>query len=220
MSKTGFAKDHLNSFIQRIERLEEEKAALAADIREVYSEAKGSGFDPKIMRKVIALRKMDAADRQEMEAILDLYKSALGMLGDTPLGEAAMRAASTPKKKQPPHDPETGEIIESQAKAVDDATHTDLKGGDEGDRGLSDVARAAEAVSRLDARRSASATSEIRDATSRERPAPYTRRESGATYTDEAVALTRSASVAPMRSDEMEIPDFLRRIPRRQEEFA
>ena len=79
MSKTGFAKDQLRSFIERIERLEEERAALSADIREVYSEAKGTGFDTKAMRAVIRLRKLDTADRQEQEAILDLYLSALGM---------------------------------------------------------------------------------------------------------------------------------------------
>ncbi len=79
MTKSGFAKDHLRSFIERIERLEEEKAALAADIREVYSEAKGTGFDTKIMRQVLRIRKLDSADRQEQEAILDLYLSALGM---------------------------------------------------------------------------------------------------------------------------------------------
>ncbi len=79
MAKSGFAKDHLKSFIERIERLEEEKAALAADIREVYSEAKGTGFDTKIMRQVVRLRKLDKADFQEREAILDLYLGALGM---------------------------------------------------------------------------------------------------------------------------------------------
>lgn len=79
MTKSGFAKDHLRSFIERIERLEEEKAALTADIREVYSEAKGTGFDTKIMRQVVRIRKLDTADRQEQEAILDLYLSALGM---------------------------------------------------------------------------------------------------------------------------------------------
>jgi uncharacterized protein (UPF0335 family) len=79
MAKAGFAKEHLKSFIERIERLEEEKAALAADIREVYSEAKGTGFDVKIMRQVVRLRKLDTADRQEQDAILDLYLSALGM---------------------------------------------------------------------------------------------------------------------------------------------
>jgi uncharacterized protein (UPF0335 family) len=79
MAKTGFAKEQLRSFIERIERLEEERAALTADIREVYSEAKGSGFDTKAMRQVVRLRKLDAADRQEQEALLDLYLSALGM---------------------------------------------------------------------------------------------------------------------------------------------
>lgn len=78
-SKAGFAVDHLRTFIERVERLEEEKAALAADIREIYSEAKGSGFDTKIMRQVVRLRKLDKADFQEHEAVLDLYMSALGM---------------------------------------------------------------------------------------------------------------------------------------------
>jgi uncharacterized protein (UPF0335 family) len=79
MAKSGFAKEHLKSFIERVERLEEEKAALVADIREVYAEAKGQGFDTKIMRQVVRLRKLESADRQEQEAILDLYMSALGM---------------------------------------------------------------------------------------------------------------------------------------------
>jgi uncharacterized protein (UPF0335 family) len=79
MAKSGFAKEHLRSFIERIERLEEEKKALADDIKEVYSEAKGTGFDTKVMRQVIRLRKMESADRQELEAMLDLYLSALGM---------------------------------------------------------------------------------------------------------------------------------------------
>ena len=79
MAKSGFAKEHLRSFIERIERLEEEKKALADDIKEVYSEAKGTGFDTKVMRQVIRLRKMESADRQEQEAMLDLYLSALGM---------------------------------------------------------------------------------------------------------------------------------------------
>jgi len=75
----AFAKDQLRSLVDRIERLEEEKAALSADIREVYSEAKGVGFDTRIMRQVVRLRKLDRADRQEQEAILDLYLAALGM---------------------------------------------------------------------------------------------------------------------------------------------
>ena len=79
MAKSGFAKEHLKSFVERVERLEEERSALTADIREVYSEAKGQGFDTKIMRQVVRLRKMETADRQEQEAMLDLYLSALGM---------------------------------------------------------------------------------------------------------------------------------------------
>ncbi len=76
----GIAAGQLSAFIQRIERLEEEKAALAADIREVYAEAKSNGFDSKIMRQVVRLRKMDKSDRQEQEALLDLYLHALGEL--------------------------------------------------------------------------------------------------------------------------------------------
>ena len=79
MAKSGFAKDRLRSFIERVERLEEERAALSADIREVYSEAKGEGFDTKTMRQVVQLRKLDTADFQEREAMLDLYLGALGM---------------------------------------------------------------------------------------------------------------------------------------------
>ena len=73
------AADQLKAFIERIERLEEEKASLAGDIREVYAEAKGNGFDTKAMRKIIAMRKKDFAERREEEAILDLYMQALGM---------------------------------------------------------------------------------------------------------------------------------------------
>jgi len=79
MAKSGFAAGQLKSLVERIERLEEEKAALASDIREVYAEAKGHGFDTKIMRQVVRMRKMETSDRQEQEAVLDLYLSALGM---------------------------------------------------------------------------------------------------------------------------------------------
>ncbi|MEL7029531.1 MAG: DUF2312 domain-containing protein [Pseudomonadota bacterium] len=76
--KGGVAGSRLKSFIERIERLEEEKAAIAGDIKEVYAEAKGEGFDAKTMRQVVRLRKMDSNDRQEQEALLDLYLQALG----------------------------------------------------------------------------------------------------------------------------------------------
>lgn len=79
MADGGFAQERLRSFIERIERLEEEKAGLTADIKEVYDEAKGTGFDAKIMRQVVRLRKMEPADRQEQEMILDTYLHALGM---------------------------------------------------------------------------------------------------------------------------------------------
>ena len=78
MSKAAFAKDQLKSFINRIERLNEEREALSADIREVFAEAKGNGFDVKILRKVVRIRKQDRAKRMEEEAILDLYLAAMG----------------------------------------------------------------------------------------------------------------------------------------------
>ena len=75
------AADQLKAFIERIERLEEEKAGIAGDIREIYAEAKGNGFDTKAMRKILAMRKKDFSERQEEEAILELYMQALGMAG-------------------------------------------------------------------------------------------------------------------------------------------
>ena len=76
----GIAGDRLKSFVERIERLEEERRALGADLKEVYAEAKGSGFDTKIMRQVVRLRRMDKDDLDEQESLLDVYKRALGML--------------------------------------------------------------------------------------------------------------------------------------------
>lgn len=78
-SVRGVSADRLRSFVERIERLEEEKAALASDIREVYSEAKGAGFDVKVLRQVTRLRKLDKTARQEQEALLETYLRALGM---------------------------------------------------------------------------------------------------------------------------------------------
>ena len=74
-----FAKDQLKAFIERVERLEEEKKALSDDIRDVYAEAKGIGYDVKALRSIVRLRKMDADERKEQETILDTYKVALGM---------------------------------------------------------------------------------------------------------------------------------------------
>lgn len=75
----GVSGERLKSFVERIERLEEEKSNLMEDIREVYGEAKSVGFDVKIMRKVVALRRMDNDQRREEEEILDLYKVAVGL---------------------------------------------------------------------------------------------------------------------------------------------
>ncbi|SFU37524.1 Uncharacterized conserved protein, UPF0335 family [Methylobacterium sp. UNCCL125] len=86
----GVAADELRQFIERIERLEEEKAGILGDIKEVFAEAKGRGFDTKAMRTILRIRKQDHSERQEQEAILELYMQALGMLADTPLGRAAV----------------------------------------------------------------------------------------------------------------------------------
>lgn len=84
MSDHGIARDQLRAFIERIERLEEEKKAISDDIKEVYAEAKGSGFDTKVMRQIVRIRKQDRNERAEQEAILDLYLHALGM-GENPV---------------------------------------------------------------------------------------------------------------------------------------
>ena len=83
--------NQLQQIISRIEKLEDEKSAISLDIKEVYGEAKSMGFDPKIIRKVVSIRAKDAAKRAEEEALLDTYMVALGMLADTPLGQAAIQ---------------------------------------------------------------------------------------------------------------------------------
>ncbi|MBA5777315.1 DUF2312 domain-containing protein [Stappia sp. F7233] len=77
----GVAADQLRAFVERIERLEEEKKVISDDIKDVYAEAKGTGFDIKVLRKVISLRKKKPHEREEEEAVLDLYMHALGMAG-------------------------------------------------------------------------------------------------------------------------------------------
>jgi uncharacterized protein (UPF0335 family) len=80
MSTENVSAEQLRLFIERIERLEEDKKALADDIKDVYAEAKGTGFDAKTMRAIVRLRKMEKAARQEAEALLDVYKTALGLI--------------------------------------------------------------------------------------------------------------------------------------------
>jgi uncharacterized protein (UPF0335 family) len=81
-AQTRFGKEQLKAFVERIERLEEEKKTISDDIRDVYAEAKGNGYDTKALRTVIRLRKQDANERSEQQAILDTYLNALGMLMD------------------------------------------------------------------------------------------------------------------------------------------
>ena len=98
-ASTGIAQGQLRSIVERIERLEEEKATIAEDIKEVYAEAKANGFDTKILRKVVRLRKVDRAEREEEEALIDLYLHALGMAidptatGSTPSAPSAETAS-------------------------------------------------------------------------------------------------------------------------------
>ncbi|WP_020173472.1 DUF2312 domain-containing protein [Methyloferula stellata] len=79
IAETGVAAQELKQFVERVERLEEEKKAIADDIRDVFAEMKGRGFDTKVVRQIIRIRKQDHAERKEMEAILDLYMTALNM---------------------------------------------------------------------------------------------------------------------------------------------
>ncbi len=82
MTDNNVAEDKLKAYIERIERLEEEKTAIAGDIKEVYAEAKGNGFDTKVLRKIVSIRKQDQNERMEQEALLELYLLALGMAID------------------------------------------------------------------------------------------------------------------------------------------
>ena len=79
-SATRFAKDQLKAFVERIEKLEEEKKATSDDIRDVYAEAKGNGFDVKALRTIVRMRKLDTDERREQQEVLDTYLLALGML--------------------------------------------------------------------------------------------------------------------------------------------
>lgn len=97
--------NQLKAFIERLEKLEEEKATISEDIKSVLSEAKSNGFDPKIIKKVLSLRKQDAQKRAEEQAVLAVYMDALGMLADTPLGKAAVARAT----KQPEVDEDDDE---------------------------------------------------------------------------------------------------------------
>lgn len=94
----SIARDQLRNLVERVERLEEEKRMLSDDIKEVYAEAKARGFDTRILRKVVKLRKMEASDREEEQSMVDLYMSALGML------TAAIREASQSNETEEPNE--------------------------------------------------------------------------------------------------------------------
>jgi uncharacterized protein (UPF0335 family) len=88
----NIAAERLNSIVERIEKLEDERKNLQADIKDIYTEAKSAGFDTKVLRMLIASRKKDQAEWEEQQAMLETYMRALGQLADTPLGQAAMGA--------------------------------------------------------------------------------------------------------------------------------
>lgn len=91
--------NQLKAIVERLEKLEEEKAAIQQDFKEVLLEAKGNGFDTKIIKKILAMRKQDAQKIREEQALLSVYMDSLGMLADLPLGQAAIKAASKGKDK-------------------------------------------------------------------------------------------------------------------------
>lgn len=102
------SKEQLKAFVRRVESLEDEKKQLVDDIRDVYAEAKGAGYDVKALRAIVRLRKQDADERREHEALVETYMHALGMLADTPLGAAAIeRAADIPFHPPPDDAPRT-----------------------------------------------------------------------------------------------------------------
>lgn len=107
MAGHGIARDQLRAFIERVERLEDEKKAIADDIKQVYAEAKGTGFNTKVMRQLVKLRKQDRHERAEFEAILDLYMHALGMIdnglngADEPDHEPEPDRAAPARKSHP-----------------------------------------------------------------------------------------------------------------------
>ena len=93
--------NQIKAIVERIERLEEEKAGIASDIRDVYAEAKGNGFDVKALRTIVRMRKQDANERAEQETIVETYMQALGMLSDLPLGQSAIeRAVASPSVRK------------------------------------------------------------------------------------------------------------------------
>jgi uncharacterized protein (UPF0335 family) len=117
--------ERLLSFIERIERLEKEKRALADDISAIYADAKKEGFEPKYMRAMVRERRMDETAREEERAMLDIYRAALGMLDGTPLGDAARRRLMQQKSDNPPPAPGTAPADGAPSSGTDGAPDPD-----------------------------------------------------------------------------------------------
>jgi len=137
MAKTGpITADRLKSFIERIERLEEERAAISGDVRDVYAEAKGVGYDVKTMRKVVQIRKLDAAERAEQEALLDVYLHALGMVDRIEARAAAGESAREIAKAEGVSK-STAHRVSQKAQAQNDSAEMgQASAGDTADDGL------------------------------------------------------------------------------------
>jgi uncharacterized protein (UPF0335 family) len=214
---TNFAKSQLRALVERIERLEAEKKALADDIREVYGEAKANGFDTKALRAVVRLRAQDAAERQEFEAIVSLYRDALG-LGDfvsSDLGQAAAREGmKDPKVRKVARDITKAfgkpvELTEKEKSAGLSAAFVDKKG--------TRVAMGfGKAPGQIADRAEASASERDRVRKSQDEAAKDVMAPPRAP--DPSVANPPFAHTSPMPGHDMpDIPDELRRVPEQEQ---
>jgi uncharacterized protein (UPF0335 family) len=132
----ALAGDRLRSYIERIERLEEERKALAADVKDIYSEVKSAGFDVKVVRQLIRIRKQEPAEVEEQEMLLDIYRAAIGMLGGKPLSERTRQRFDPPAEQDEPKAPQprgegadqetASEEQETPPAAARGSTHEDI----------------------------------------------------------------------------------------------
>lgn len=193
MGNGPVAADELRLLIERIERLEEEKKGIADDIKDVYGEAKSRGFCPKTMKRIVALRKLKPDERREIEAMLDTYKAALGMLDGTPLGNWAIERLKREPKK--PDEAENAAKPQDEGEAPEsgeDEVQADPLAGvtvDEARRMGGEAARAGEDVTRN----------------------PFPARDPRRAAWDEAWC-------QELGSDGMDIPEALRPAPKRKAE--
>lgn len=181
------AADQLRLFLERIERLEDEKRGIAADIKDVYAEAKNQGYDTATMRDLVKLRKMDTERRREREALLDTYKAALGMLDGTPLGRWAVERL---KPKPPAKDPDA---------PGDDGAEAPPPAAPQAPPAPAEPAATVE-----DARRMGAQSAAAGEAVTRNPFPPY----------DERRAAWDEAWCAALGSDGMDIPDALKPAPK------